>query len=134
MFVVDASVTLAWAFDDEGSSTTAAILDRLVNEGGLTPAHWPLEVTNAIRSAERRGRLEEGAHGDLERMVSGLPIDVVPIDIRGAFKALQLAQAHGLSVYDAAYIELAASRGLGLATADRRLVATCRTVGVLLIQ
>ena len=52
----------------------------------------------------------------------------------GAFDSLDLARTHNLTAYDAAYLDLARSRGLGLATVDQRLAAACRTVGVPLIE
>jgi hypothetical protein len=47
MFVIDASVALAWCFDDEASRAADAVLERLENEAAVAPAHWPLEVANA---------------------------------------------------------------------------------------
>ena len=66
MFVIDASVTLAWCFEDEASGDADAVLDRLDREAALAPAHWPLEVANALRTAERRGRLNATLFGRLE--------------------------------------------------------------------
>ncbi len=57
MFVVDASMTLAWCFDDETTETTDSALRRLLLEGAIAPAHWPLEVANGLRYGEKRSRL-----------------------------------------------------------------------------
>ena len=54
MFVVDASVILAWCLLDEASLIADRVIDRLLTEGGIAPAHWPLEVANGLRMAERR--------------------------------------------------------------------------------
>jgi hypothetical protein len=44
-FVADASATLAWCFDDEGTPATEALLERLrLGELAIVPAHWPFEV------------------------------------------------------------------------------------------
>jgi predicted nucleic acid-binding protein len=43
---------------------------------------------------------------------------------------LSLARGHGLSAYDATYLELALRRGLPLATLDRRLRAAAEAAGV----
>lgn len=133
MFVIDASTILAWCFDDETSDTAVAVVDRLLSEGGVAPAHWPLEIANAVRSAERRGRIDETAIGRLRTMVGSLPIDVVPVELSTAFGIGDTARRHDLSVYDAAYLDLAAYRGLGLATIDTRLAGACRAAGVPLI-
>jgi hypothetical protein len=57
-FVIDASATLPWRFEDEATPWTEALLDRI--EGGeevVVPAHWPLEVMNGLLMAVRRGRI-----------------------------------------------------------------------------
>ena len=59
-FVRDASVTLAWAFEDEGGEYAADVLARLEREEACTTALWPLEIANGLLVAERRGRIELG--------------------------------------------------------------------------
>ncbi len=134
MFVVDASVTLTWCFEDETTDATQAVLRRLFTEGGIAPGHWPIEVANALWTAERRGRLADGRLDRAHLVLRRLPVDVASFDLEAALTALDVARAHDLSAYDAAYLELARSRGLGLATVDQRLAAACRTVGVPLID
>lgn len=126
MFVVDASVTLAWCFDDETTVDTEALLRRLLLEGALAPAHWSLEVGNGLRFGERRGRLDGAKLAAAETLLSDLQVDVVPVDIPAMLRAVAVARRHDLTVYDAAYLDLAAVRGLALATTDRQLVAACR--------
>jgi predicted nucleic acid-binding protein len=133
MFILDASVTLAWCFEDEATDATDAILRRLLIEGGLAPGHWPFEVANALRSGERRRRLDASKLAEARSVLAILPVDVATADISSALAILDSARLHDLSVYDAAYLDLAVSRGLGLATVDQRLAAVCRTVGVPLI-
>jgi predicted nucleic acid-binding protein len=133
MFVVDTSVILAWCLDDESSDLADAVVDRLMVEGGIVPAHWPLEVANALRSAERRGRLDEEALHDLRPRLHVLPVEVLPVELTTALGVIETARRHDLSVYDAAYLDLADIRGVGLATVDARLAAACRLAGVPLI-
>ena len=57
MIVVDASVALAWCLADEQDELTERVLQRVVADGAIAPAHWSLEVANGLWSAERRGRL-----------------------------------------------------------------------------
>jgi predicted nucleic acid-binding protein len=134
MFVVDASMTLAWCFDDEANGLADAILPRLTAEGGVAPAHWPLEVANGLRSAAASGRIDERSLRRAHEIVATLPIDLRPVDTPTALRLTELALRLGLTVYDAAYLDLAGVLGVGLATLDERLAAACRTVGVPLVD
>jgi len=133
MFVVDASITLAWCFEDESTPGTDDVLHRLLLEGGIAPAHWPLEIANALRFAESSGRVEPAAIGRARSIVSDLPIDVLPVETSTALGLIEPARRHDLTVYDAAYLELADVRGLGLATLDKRVADACRSAGVSVI-
>jgi len=133
MFVVDASMTLAWCFDDEASEATDAVLRRLLLEGAIAPAHWSLEVGNGLRFGERRGRIDRAKLPVVESLLRDLLVDVVPVDIPMMLRAVDIARRHDITVYDAAYLDLAASRGLGLATIDQRLSAVCRKARVRVI-
>jgi predicted nucleic acid-binding protein len=131
MFVIDASVTLAWCFADEASAETDAVLDRLERETALAPAHWPLEVANALRTAERRGRLDATDLPRLRALLAALPIEIAPVELATAMGGvLEAARTYDLSAYDAAYLDLAAARAVPLATIDGRLRAACARAGV----
>ena len=103
--VVDASVVVAWLFDDEEEPRADKVLDQLEEDGALVPHLWHLEMRNSLLIAERRGRLS--AAGVKKRLdaLKGLPIrtDEEP-DLQSAF---DLARTHRLSFYDALYLELA---------------------------
>jgi predicted nucleic acid-binding protein len=134
VIVVDASVALAWCFEDESSAGTDAALDRLADEGAVVPAIWPFEVANALRTAERRGRLDLADTARLRGLLEALPIEVEPIDLPTAVGDLvDLARTLDLTAYDAAYVALAARRGIPLATIDDRLRRAARTAGVELV-
>ncbi len=133
MFVVDASMTLAWCFDDEASEATDAVLRRLLLEGAIAPAHWSLEVGNGLSFGERRGRIDRAKLAVVESLLRDLLVDIVPVDIPTMLRAVDIARRHDITVYDAAYLDLAASRGLGLATIDQRLSAVCRKARVRVI-
>jgi predicted nucleic acid-binding protein len=131
MFVIDASVTLAWCFADETSPGADAALERLASEDAIAPAHWPLEVANALRTAERRGRLSAVDLAGLRQVLAALPVEIVPVELTTAlWSILDDARAHDLTTYDAAYLGLASFRGIPLATVDDRLRAACAAVGV----
>ena len=139
MFVIDASVTLAWCFEDEASGDADAVLERLEREAALAPAHWPLEVANALRTAERRGLIDIAELPRLRALLAALPVEIAPVEIApvelttATGGILEAARAHDLTAYDAAYLNLAAIRGLPLATSDVRLRAACARAGVELV-
>lgn len=134
MFVIDASVTLAWCFEDESSGDADAVLDRLEREPALAPAHWPLEVANALRTAERRGRIDVTDLPRLQALLAALPVEIAPVELSTAIGGvLEAARMYELTTYDAAYLHLAAARAVPLATIDVRLRGACARAGVELV-
>ncbi len=134
MFVIDASVVLAWCFADEASDVADRVLQRLEAEEALAPAIWPLEVANALRTADRRGRIDLGDLARVRELLVALPIRVEPLDLSSALgDVTELARSLELSAYDAAYVALAARKGLDLATIDEPLRRACARAGVSLV-
>ncbi len=131
-FVIDASVVLAWCFEDERTPYTEGILDRLVADGeALVPAVWPAEVANALLSAERRKRITPAQTTGFLNRLTGFDIRVIPAEMTRSFdRILPVAREHGLTTYDAAYLELALRETLPLATLDAALKKAARSVGV----
>ena len=131
MFILDASVTLAWAFKEELNAYTRAVLRSLRHGKALVPEIWPLEVGNALLVAERRDRLNFAEVTRFIAFLSELPISVERTDPGTVFgQVLHVAREQGLSVYDAAYLDLALRRGLPLATKDSALREAAVRVGV----
>lgn len=118
-FVLDASITACWAFDDEDHPDASLAFDRMRSEEGVVPGLWWFEVRNILIVNERRRRITESDSAAFLLSLSRLRIrvDRVPDENR----VLRLARAHRLSVYDAAYLELAQREGLPLATLDADL-------------
>ncbi len=134
MFVIDASVALAWCFADELSELADVALGRLEHEAAIAPAIWPLEVANGLRTAERRGRLELADLPRVRDLLLSLPVEVEPVDLRLALgEVTELARGLELTAYDAAYVALAARRGLSLATVDDRLRQAAASSGIELV-
>jgi predicted nucleic acid-binding protein len=130
-FVLDASVAVAWCFDDEQDDLSARVLERLSRDGALAPAIWPLEVANAVRFGERRGRLRHSDVLRFEEILADLRIEITPTTVEHVFGfVLDVSREYQLSAYDAAYLELAISEGLPLATLDQRLMAAADAAGV----
>lgn len=131
--MLDASIAVAWLIEDEAAPETDALLDRLLGEGAVTPAIWPLEIGNVLLNAERRGRLHAGDVAARTALLADLPI---AIDDQSTERALgvtlTLARQHRLTTYDAAYLELAVRRNLPLATKDSALRQAALRVGVAL--
>jgi len=133
-FVLDSSVALAWLLPDERSEAVDPLLDRLAVGRVSVPCHWPLEVGNALISAVRNKRL---AGNDLRRLLkhaAAFPVDIDSGDVDIAFNGVvQLAARHGLTTYDAAYVELAQRNRCPLATLDTRLATACKAAGVVVL-
>lgn len=130
-FVIDASVALAWCFGDEASPATQALLATLDRDYAAAPAIWPFEVSNALVMAARRGRIStHDVDGHLLDLLA-LPIRIdAPPDSVALGIAVALARAHRLTIYDAAYLELALRLNLAIATTDEELMTAARAEGV----
>jgi predicted nucleic acid-binding protein len=130
-FVLDCSVTVAWFFPDEVSAYAAEIRDSLAGAAAFVPSLWPLEVANALVVGERRKRATEAKSTQFLVLLSALPINIDEETTNRAWSdTIKLARAHNLSVYDAAYLELAIRRGLSLASIDKGLKSAAAAVGV----
>lgn len=130
-FVLDCSVTMAWVFPDEANEGTDALRESLISDSAVVPALWPIEVGNVLLVATRRGRISEDDWARLRRGLAALPIEVDPASTDRVLETvLPIAGEHGISVYDAMYLELSLRLGLPLATLDRKLAAACDAAGV----
>jgi predicted nucleic acid-binding protein len=129
--VIDASVILAWLFEDETSAYAERTLEALQRDEGTVPSIWTFEVANSLLVAERRGRSTmQGTEGSIE-LLNALPISISPLAIESAFgRVLALARDQRLTAYDAAYLDLALQQNLPLATEDKDLRRAARRVGV----
>lgn len=129
--VIDCSVTAAWFFEDEADEASESLLLRVRDEGGLVPPLWHWEVSNVMTMAVRKGRLSANAAAVRLNVLSGLPIATDPeAQARAWRETFMLAQAHTLTAYDAAYLELAHRTGLELASKDAELCAAGKALGV----
>jgi predicted nucleic acid-binding protein len=130
ILVVDAGVTISWLADDERSPYADAVLIAGASDRAIVPALWRWEIANTLVMLERRGRLTDAA-ATYSSVTRNLPIDVASdgTEIRG-LEEIEIAQRHQLSVYDAAYLALAKSRGLLLATLDARLARAATAEGL----
>ncbi len=125
--VLDASVVIAWLLEEQ-SPEVPDLVDRLGEEVPVVPGLWHLEVRNALLIAVRRGRLtfpEVRLRLDELRALRIRTDSTPDVDV-----ALDLAARHGLTYYDAIYLELAKRRSTVLATFDRELALAAISEGV----
>jgi predicted nucleic acid-binding protein len=134
-FVLDASLALAWHFEDEVSLYADRVLDWLGEDPAVVPSLWALEIANALVVAERRGRLSPAGVARAAELFLEVPISIHEVAPQSALgPVLDLARTHGMTTYDAAYLELAMREGLPLATEDEILRAAAERVGVPLLE
>jgi predicted nucleic acid-binding protein len=130
-FVLDASVVLAWQIPDEKAEALAHLIDRLVEVGAVVPGHWRLEVANGLFAAERRKRIDAAFREEALADLALLPITIDPDTAGRAWTdTAALAERHRLTIYDAAYLELARRLQCPLATLDGALQAAAEAEGV----
>jgi predicted nucleic acid-binding protein len=134
--VLDASVTLAWAFEDEADDYADSVLDALVDNSALVPSIWGLEVANVLIVGERRKRLAPADSARFLTLLLELPLEVEETPVGGLEALVSLAREQKLSSYDAEYLAVAMRRGVPIATRDERLrqVATACGVGLFIAR
>jgi predicted nucleic acid-binding protein len=129
--VLDSSATLAWIYCDETTEAIRRVFDAVAENGALVPALWRLEVANSLTMAVRKRRIDpdfrRAALADLALL------DIATDQQRDSYAwtdTLNLADHLHLTVYDAAYLELARRRILPLATLDQKLRTAATAIGV----
>jgi len=132
--VIDSSAALAWVYPDETTEPIRNVLELVIDSGAWVPALWKLEVANVLQNGVRRGRTDSAFRDATLADLTLLPISVDPETDRQAWSAtLHLADRYRLTLYDAAYLELAQRRRLPLATLDDELRIAATAEGVSLL-
>jgi predicted nucleic acid-binding protein len=106
-FLLDASIPACWALQDEEDPRAAAAFARIRNDEAVVPSLWWFEIRNILVVSLRRKRIKEPDSAIFLRDLAGLRVLVDREPEESA--VLRLARTHGLSVYDASYLELARS-------------------------
>jgi predicted nucleic acid-binding protein len=123
-------MAIAWVFEDEGPPPLH-ILSRVAADGAIVPSLWRLEVASSLRNAVLRRRYTERFVSECLVDLGELPIVIDGETDRHAWgRTRELANEHGITVYDAAYLELAMRRKLPLASCDAALIAAARRAGL----
>jgi predicted nucleic acid-binding protein len=132
--VLDSSVALAWVYSAETTEAISTVFTRVVENGAWVPALWRLEIANVLEMGVRKGRSNAGFRDAALADLALLPITVDQETDRQAWgSTAKLAARHRLTLYDAAYLELARRRSLPLATLDSELRAAAAGEDVLLL-
>lgn len=130
-FVLDCSITMAWCFEDEVTDYTDAILQRLTSATAIVPNIWPLEVANVLLLSKKHKRISEIQASNFIEALSGLPIVIDPSTSNRALHNISvLAEEVGLTIYDAAYLELAMREKIPLLTLDKSLINAAKKLGL----
>lgn len=132
--VLDASITLAWTYADENTDAVLRVFEIVKSEGALVPALWRWEIANVLEMNAKRGRHGRDFSYEALAALALFPILVDAQCVENAWlDTVSLAERHGLTVYDAAYLELAIRRKIPLATLDRELRAAAESERVKII-
>jgi predicted nucleic acid-binding protein len=130
--VIDGSTALGFLLADEEPESATRALDAIENGvPTIVPAHWCVEVANGLIMAERRKRVSQAEASEALNLVAALPVVTDEQTAQRAFSdTAALARQYGLTIYDAAYLELAMRRGASLATTDGALAKAAKAAGV----
>ena len=132
--IIDSSVTLAWVYSDETTPAVSHVLQLVSSDGAWVPALWRLEVANVLQMGVRRGRHDAAFRDATLSDLSLLPLSTDNETEKHSWGAtLRLSERHQLTVYDAAYLELAQRRRLPLASLDEELQAAAKREHVALL-
>ena len=129
-FVLDASTAICWAMQDESDPRAEAAKARVLADRPTVPGIWWYEVRNILVLNERRGRIAPAESERFLQLIGALARVVFPQESK---ETLRLARKYKLSVYDAAYLELAVQENLELATLDNELAKAARAEGIRLL-
>jgi predicted nucleic acid-binding protein len=125
--VVDASVTIPFL---DGNAVWVDRWRSWIQDGSmiLAPAHFGHEVANALLRGS--GSRDLATVAALVGHLFDTGFEIADRGHDGLQGALRLAERHGLTVYDAAYLDLVIDVDGELATSDRELAAAAKAEGV----
>ena len=135
-FVLDASVVLTWCFPDENADRTPLVAGRFKQgDTAVAPSFWPHDVLNALLVGEKRKRISKELVRSFLDDLATLPIVLERFPAEVVFGRIQrLSREHGLTAYDAAYLDLALDSGLPLGTLDENLARASKKARARLVH
>jgi len=129
--VVDASMAIAWLFPEQQTASSRSALQRVAAEGAYAPSLWKLEVANVLRISVRRKQCDEAFASSSLDLLARLQVNIdQETDAHAWGRTRKLAGDFDLTIYDAAYLELALRREGVLATLDGKLALAARRAGL----
>lgn len=131
--VIDASLAAAWCFPDERTDYANDVLQAISDSlEAVAPRLWAYEIRNSILMGLRRGRI---VRSDAEEFLDSLAhLNIHLADPISYNAVLKLAEINGLTVYDAAYLDLAIREGSYLASLDKALCDAAVKAGIVLFS
>lgn len=132
-FVLDASVVISFLLQ-EGSVYADGVFQKHLGRGA--PAHvpslWHLEIRNVLFLKERAGKLASGeAHQALASLRSLTIVTDAHTTAASTLMHLErLMLHHGLTSYDATYLELAYRLDVPIATQDKEIIAAAKSLKI----
>jgi predicted nucleic acid-binding protein len=131
MAVIDASIVIAALAPDEASQDALDTIDPFFLGGGHAPALWMFEIANPLYWKVRRGTLSLALADEVMRSAYRMQLTFdqkAPVDVERDI--VPISWKHGLTIYDAAYLELALRLRLPLASIDDALIRAASAEGV----
>lgn len=127
-YILDASLTVGLVLGERPEAEIAEARLLLRSDETFIPHWWDAEVRNALVTNERRGRISREFVNLWFALLAQLPLNVdesPDYDV-----TLALCRTHGLTFYDALYLELARRRQATLGTLDSALQRAAAAEGV----
>jgi predicted nucleic acid-binding protein len=131
LIVADASVVLAWAYEEINAELAEDALRVVARQGAIAPAIWPMEIANSLELSLLRKRISLPQYEQILGDIRDLDVEVEELSVNRIWGHVAfLSRKHALTVYDAQYLEMALRLQLPLATFDQQLAAAARAEGI----
>jgi predicted nucleic acid-binding protein len=132
--VLDASLTIAWAYQEENTAAILEVFAKLRDYSAWVPSLWKLEIANVLHLGVRKKRHDAAFRDAVLIQLNRMPILVdLETEDHAWSSTMRLADLYQLTTYDACYLELALRRNLPLATLDTNLRVAATREGVTLL-
>jgi predicted nucleic acid-binding protein len=134
LIVIDASLVIALVLREANVGEPAAVYEALQTDLLMVPAHWPVELANALLVNQRRGRIPAATiDAIIDNLFAFRPIIDTSPSLDQITSVIQFATKEKLTVYDAVYVQLALTRNAYLATIDTDMRACARRLDIPLL-
>lgn len=133
--VLDANFALSWLFHESADEVSDGVAGEIRRLRFVVPGIWKIEIANALLVAERRKRSTKTDTDAWQIYLARLPVtEDLKTSAFALVDTIDLAREYGLTVYDAAYLELALRESIPLATLDAELKKATKAAGVELFR